>query len=115
MPQNATAANSVVYDKEVDWLIAGAGAVLLGLDEQPFKTHCEGDDIDPLGRCRFQYNTLVGGVVGVVAGAALIGGGAALLVLGRKRSGKKSAPKDSARAHLRWGVSARGISLSGRF
>ncbi len=26
MPQNATAPNSVVYDKEVDWLIAGSGA-----------------------------------------------------------------------------------------
>ncbi len=104
------------------WAGVGAGAAvlisgiaLIAIDENPYKGQCVGEDIDSMGRCRYRYNTLAGGITGVIVGAALAGGGAALLVLGRKRGGKKSVPKDSARAHLRWGVSARGVSLSGRF
>ncbi len=91
-----------------------AGAVLIGLDEQPYKAQCEGDDVDPLGRCRFRYNTLAGGVTGVVVGAALIGGGATLLVLGRKRGARDETPT-TARAGLRVGLRMNGVTLSGRF
>ncbi|MCA9718800.1 MAG: PEGA domain-containing protein [Myxococcales bacterium] len=92
-----------------------SGIALIAIDENPYKARCEGEDIDAMGRCRFQYNTLAGGVTGVILGAALVGGGAALLVLGRKRGGGKSTPRDTARANLRLGVSARGVSLSGQF
>ncbi|MCB9753425.1 MAG: PEGA domain-containing protein [Myxococcales bacterium] len=91
-----------------------AGAVLLALDEQPYKAQCDGADIDPLGRCRFQYNTLTGGVVSLVVGAALVGGGAALLVLGKRRAPERDA-KGRARASLRLRVGARGVALAGRF
>ena len=92
-----------------------SGIALIAIDENPYKAQCEGEDIDSMGRCRYRYDTLAGGITGVIVGAALAGGGAALLVLGRKRAGGKDVPRDSSRAHLRWGVSARGVSLSGRF
>jgi len=88
-----------------------AGIALLAIDDNPFKKHCEGDNLDDAGRCRFQYNTLGGGVTSLLVGAALAGGGAALLILDRKRRG----PGPRARAQLRVGVHARGLTLSGRF
>ncbi len=93
-----------------------AGAVLIGLDEQPYKAQCDGADVDPLGRCRFQYNTLAGGVTGVVVGAALIGGGAALLVLGRRQQRDRDRDRTKrARAQLSLGLRMNGVTLHGRF
>lgn len=100
------------------WAAVGLGGVtfitgiaLAAIDENPFRAHCTGDNIDAAGRCRFQYNTLGGGVAGLVLGAGLVGAGAALLVIDRKRRG--SEPKPTAR--LRFGVHPRGVTLSGSF
>lgn len=87
------------------------GAVLVGLDENPYKARCDGADIDAAGRCRYRYDTLAGGVAGLVAGAAFAGGGVALVLVDRKRS----RPPSDARAHLRFGASPRGVTLVGRF
>lgn len=100
------------------WTAVGLGAAalvtgvaLLVVDERPFRGLCEGEYVDASGRCRFQYDTLAGGVAGVVVGAALLGGGAALLVIDRKRRG--AGPRAGAR--VRVGVEPRGLVLTGRF
>lgn len=100
------------------WAAVGLGAAglltgvaLLAVDERPYRGLCDGEYVDSFGRCRFQYNTLAGGVAGVVAGVALVGAGAALLVLDRK--GKAPARRQSARVRL--GVDPRGVTLIGRF
>jgi hypothetical protein len=100
------------------WAAVGLGGVtfitgiaLLALDDNPFRAHCSGDNVDSFGRCRFQYNTLGGGVAGLIVGAGLVGAGAALLVIDRKRRG--ASPRAAAR--LRFGVHPRGVMLSGSF
>jgi hypothetical protein len=64
--------------------IAG-GAVMLALDQQPITSDCSGVNIDADGTCRWRYATLEGGIGMLVGGAALIGTGVALLVVGRKK------------------------------
>jgi hypothetical protein len=63
--------------------IAG-GAVMLGIEEQP-TLGCSGADLDVDGNCRWRYATREAGVGFVIGGAALIGTGIALLVVGRKK------------------------------
>jgi hypothetical protein len=102
------------------WSAVGAGVVslaagvtLLVLDERPYKGQCAGEDVDALGRCRFLYDTLGGGIAGVVAGVLLAGGGATLLVLDRKRRERSTGDDRQARLRLRFKGS--GLALSGRF
>lgn len=110
--------SSATVPMALGWAAVGLGAAalltgvaLLAVDERPYKGLCEGEYMDAFGRCRFQYDTLGGGVAGVVVGAALLGGGAALLILDRKRRG----PGPRASARVRLGVDPRGIQLTGRF
>jgi hypothetical protein len=96
------------------------GAALLAINDRPFKAYCEGENIDAAGRCRFQYDTLGGGIAGVVVGAALVGGGAALVARDRKRRGPgpRTAAQRTSRPsgpELRFGVHPRGVVLSGHF
>lgn len=102
----------------IGWAALGLGAAamvtgvaLLVVDENPFRDLCSGEYVDSFGRCRFRYNTLAGGVASLVAGAALVGGGVALVVLGRR--GRE--PRGGASARLRLGLHARGLALSGNF
>lgn len=78
------------------WVTAGAvtaamggavlatGATLAWLHDRPYRRRCSGNDIDINGTCRFRYDTLAGGVVGIISGVALIGTGVALVVRGRR-------------------------------
>lgn len=102
----------------IGWAALGLGAAamvtgvaLLVVDENPFRDLCSGEYVDSFGRCRFRYNTLAGGVASLVAGAALVGGGVALVVLGRRGS----EPRGEASARLRLGLHARGLALAGNF
>ena len=66
------------------------GGVLLGIDERPYRRQCSGMDVDEDGNCRLRYDTLAGGIAGVVTGAVLTIAGSALLGLAyRKRKGRK--------------------------
>ena len=89
------------------------GAVLVAFDERPFTALCDGDNVDAAGRCRLRYDTLAGGVAGLVGGAVLAGGGAALIVLDRKRRGDRGGGAST--AELRLGIQPRGFALGGRF
>ncbi len=71
-------------------LVAGVGtvaggAIMIGLDERPITSDCSGGNIDAEGNCRWRYDTREGGIAMVVGGAALIGTGVALLIVGRKK------------------------------
>jgi hypothetical protein len=71
------------------------GAIMIGLDERPITSDCSGANIDAEGNCRWRYATREGGIAMVVGGAALIGTGVALLIVGRKKF------QSSKAAHLR--------------
>lgn len=70
------------------------GATLLAIEEQPI-FGCAGPDLDVDGNCRWRYATREAGIGFVIGGAALIGTGVALLVVGRKKF------KSSAAARMR--------------
>jgi hypothetical protein len=79
----------------VGFATAVAGAVLIAIDERPYKKQCSGANIDALDRCRFQYNTLAGGALAATAGVGLIATGVILLVISAKAKAKsksKTAP-----------------------
>ncbi|MCB9702292.1 MAG: PEGA domain-containing protein [Myxococcales bacterium] len=103
----------------VGWALIGAGGTalvsgvaLLALDGRPYRNACDGADVDAMGRCRYQYNTLGVGIAGLAAGVALAGTGVALVVVDRRRSG---GGKKSATASLRLSPNPQGLTLSGRF
>ena len=85
--------------------IAG-GAALILIHGDPIERDCVGTNVDPLGRCRFLHDTRAGGFALTGIGAALVGGGVVVTVLGARR--RKA-------ARVKAGVSANGITLSGRF
>ena len=82
--------------------IAGVatGVAMILIDEDPMPLKCSGADVDFRGVCRYRYDTLVGGIVGVGAGALGIGGGIALMVKGRQVSLRAGASKQSASLRL---------------
>lgn len=85
--------------------IAG-GAALILIHGDPIERDCVGSNVDALGRCRFLHDTRAGGFALTGIGAALVGGGVVVTVLGARR--RKA-------ARVKAGVSANGITLSGRF
>ena len=63
-----------------------AGATLLVLDGRPYRRRCEAD---AAGTCQFDYETTIGGAVGLALGGAAIASGVGMLAAGlvrRKRS-----------------------------
>jgi hypothetical protein len=86
--------------------VFGGGVVLVVLDGMPFKGSCTGDDVDPMGNCRFIYNTKIGGAVAAVSGAVAATIGVMMLI--RHRKGK-------ATRELAAGVSLNGLVVRGRF
>ena len=85
--------------------IAG-GAALILIHGDPIERDCVGSNLDAMGRCRFLHDTRAGGFALTGIGAALVGAGVLVTVLGTRR-------RKAARVNA--GVSANGITLSGRF
>jgi hypothetical protein len=71
-----------------------SGAVLIAIDDRPYQRRCEGSDVDPLGNCRFTYDTLAGGIAALATGIVLAATGTGLAVAGRNR--RERAPKGAA-------------------
>lgn len=71
-----------------------AGAVLLVLDERPYRARCSGAGRDINGECEFLYDTLPGGAAALAIGGAALVTGITLAVIGHRR-GRTS------RAHAR--------------
>ncbi|MBL4688677.1 MAG: hypothetical protein JKY37_29080, partial [Nannocystaceae bacterium] len=82
-----------------------AGVTLLVLDGRPFRRRCEAD---AAGTCQFNYDTTVGGAVGLSVGGAAVIAGAVLLATGARRSKRA---RHSAQAH----VAPTGAGLRVRF
>lgn len=78
--------------------IAGVatGVAMILIDEDPMPLECSGADVDFRGVCRYRYDTLVGGIVGVAAGAVGIGGGLAMMIKGRQLAVRARAGKQEA-------------------
>jgi len=72
------------------------GVAMILIDEEPKPLSCSGADVDFRGVCRYRYDTLVGGIVGVAAGGLGIGGGIAMMVKGRQVSLRGRAGKQQA-------------------
>ena len=79
--------------RPASWAAVGVGAgllisgfTLIGIDENPYKRDCSGENVDANGVCKFRYNTLGGGVALTVTGVALAAAGATMLVLDNKKS-----------------------------
>jgi TolB-like protein len=67
-----------------------SGAVLIAIDERPYQRRCDGNDVDPLGNCRFTYDTLAGGIAALASGVVLAATGTGLAVAGRNRNERSS-------------------------
>jgi len=65
--------------------VAAVGISLLAIDGRQVRGRCDGMNRDPLGNCRFLFDTDWGGAIGLAAGAALITAGALLLLRTRDR------------------------------
>lgn len=64
----------------------GAGSALLAIDEKPNRNQCSGPDVDADGDCRYRYDTLAGGAVLTIGGAALLAAvGVTALIMSDKR------------------------------
>ena len=79
--------------RPASWAAVGVGAgllisgfTLIGIDENPYKRDCSGENVDANGVCKFRYNTLGGGVALTVTGVALAAAGVTMLVLDNKRA-----------------------------
>lgn len=62
-----------------------AGGVLLGIDERDVPSRCTGDNVNPLGICKYRYDTLGGGAALLAAGGALLVTGVVILVVTRRK------------------------------
>lgn len=76
------------------------GVAMILIDEDPMPLKCSGTDVDFRGVCRYRYDTLVGGIVGVAAGAVGIGGGLAMMIKGRQVAVRGRAGKEAASVSL---------------
>lgn len=81
-----------------------AGAVLLVLDERPYRARCTGAGRDINGECEFLYDTLPGGAASLAIGGAALVTGITLAVIGHRR-GRTS------RAHARVGPGSVGMEV----
>lgn len=68
--------------------LLAAGITLLALDENPYKSNCDGNDIDYAGNCRYRYDTLAGGAASTAVGLAslLAGVTCAVVAFGRRKA-----------------------------
>ncbi|MEM6997259.1 MAG: hypothetical protein AAF721_42535, partial [Myxococcota bacterium] len=71
----------------------GVGTTLMLLDGRPFRRRCEAD---AAGTCQFNYETTVGGAVGLSIGGAALAAGVGMLAAGIVRS-KRARREDEAR------------------
>ncbi len=62
------------------------GVVLLALHGRPYRSRCGPDDVDFAGRCRFEYDTLAGGLSALGVGVGLVATGVTWLVRSRRAS-----------------------------
>jgi hypothetical protein len=76
------------------------GVAMILIDEDPIPSRCSGTDVDFRGVCRYRYDTLLGGIVGVAAGAVGIGGGLAMMIKGRQLAVRARASKQAASLSL---------------
>lgn len=76
------------------------GVAMILIDEDPMPSRCSGTDVDFRGICRYRYDTLLGGIVGVAAGAVGIGGGLAMMIKGRQLAVRARASKQAASLSL---------------
>lgn len=86
----------------------GSGIPLILIDGRPNVVSCSGENVDPLGNCKFLYATLEAGIAVTVVGGALVATGIGLLVASRKRRRRSSATAAV-------GIGPRGVVLRGRF
>ena len=80
------------------------GVAMILIDEDPMPFKCPDERVDFRGTCRYRYDTLLGGIIGVAAGGLGVGGGIALLIKGHqvKVRGKASATQASLGVALRF-------------
>ncbi|MBL4683737.1 MAG: PEGA domain-containing protein [Nannocystaceae bacterium] len=71
-----------------------AGATFLVLDGRAAPgDRCSGGNVDPLGNCKFRYNTLTPGLVLTVTGAVLTAAAVAIVIRTRKRRHTRAAAR----------------------
>lgn len=81
------------------------GFILLGIDENPYKRDCEGDNVDADGVCRYRYNTLGAGVGLTVTGVVVAAAGVTMFVLNRRETQRP----------MSMYIGPQGVGLTGRF
>ncbi len=101
----------------------GTGVAFTALHDRPYKLgdKCSGDNVDRRGNCRYLWDTKWYGMAGVLAGAALVTLGVAVLLdtAGRKASGRKKAKKRRRKKKAAFrpsiGVGPGNVVVRGRF
>lgn len=61
-----------------------AGTSLVAIDERPIRSRCTGENVNPLGICKYRHDTLAGGAVLLASGVAMAITGVVLAVVLRK-------------------------------
>lgn len=102
------------------WASIGVGAAALGgglaltfLHDKPYESDCAGDNIDPLGNCRYLWDTKWAGAGTAIAGAALTTLGVAIILSSPK--GKTKKLEDDPGVSARVGFGPGSVTLQGRF
>ncbi len=101
----------------------GTGVFFTALHDRPYKIggNCKGGDVDARGNCRYLWDTKWYGMAGVLAGAALVTLGIAVLLntagAKKRRKKKKSRRHDKKAAAFRpvFGIGPGSVSVRGRF
>lgn len=109
-------ARSTRVPRWLPWVGLGTGAAslvggisLLVIDEDPIRNDCN-PDAD--GRCQYLYDTVAGGAVLTVLGAALVGTSVGLLI---NQARQDRVQRSGVQARVRLVPGPRGASLVGRF
>ncbi len=101
----------------------GTGVFFTALHDRPYKIggNCKGGDVDARGNCRYLWDTKWYGMAGVLAGAALVTLGIAVLINtagAKKRRARKKNRRRGKKAAARrpvFGVGPGSVSVRGRF
>ncbi|RMH00589.1 MAG: PEGA domain-containing protein [Deltaproteobacteria bacterium] len=104
----------------------GTGIFFTALHDRPYKigNNCQGQDVDRRGNCRFLWDTKWYGMAGVLAGAALVTLGIAVLLntagakgrRGKDRKGRRSKKKAKRSAYRPdVGIGLGSLTVRGRF